>query len=110
MRGTGTLHHVTSHPLPPKPDGDPAGMTDLAEQLLAAADRIKADAAATRGHLMGFRGPAADRVRDYLQDNQNQAHNEASELTHLAALVLARQDDVSAALRKWNRDRDALAH
>jgi hypothetical protein len=79
-------------------------MNMLAVDIREAADRLVLSAQHTRGHLLGFSGPAADRVRSYLADMQRQAEAEAGELNDLAGWLMNKSDSVRADLRDWHQE------
>lgn len=69
--------------------GDPVGMEALASELLLRAESIAgiADSLSRRVRAMTFEGPAADRLRDEMEERRRSAERVAAELQETAHML-----------------------
>jgi ABC-type transporter Mla subunit MlaD len=91
--------------IPPPVEGDPAGMREFAGVLRGVAQAFGDLGAATQRALgvLGFQGPAANRIRTELGDVSRRLTRRANRLNDLADTVLRTAGQVEDAQNERNR-------
>ena len=86
-----------------QPEGWAPGMVRMATDIDRLANRLEDQAKEQRGHLLGFIGPAADRVRDELARMDLQAQHDADELRAIANWLRNRAPHLEQEQQDWIR-------